>query len=211
MDKRESIEVIFISLKKYLSEDGLVQMSDVDQSVIYKLNVSHKNIINNNRSPHVLKDIQSVLDVVWEDLNTGHWSTVSEKHRKIFALGSLFKVIRIIQELLNDNIHLNEHLKEAIKAADMGLLMGTGYHQQLSNAAQMLSNLVLSEEFSDSPDLLPSFSPNNENSDWHFSGIQGKVIECLECPSLEYFLKHHFSPKVPVKLKVRMHFSLASF
>ncbi|XP_014284580.1 bifunctional peptidase and arginyl-hydroxylase JMJD5 [Halyomorpha halys] len=201
MDQRESLESIFISLKKYLSEDGLVQMSDVDQSIIYKLNVSHKNIINNNRSPHVLKDIQAVLDVVWEDLNTGHWSTVSEKHRKIYALGSLFKVIRIIQELLNENIHLNEHLKEAIKAADMGLLMGTGYHQELSNAARMLSNLVLNEGFSQRPDLFPSFSPKNENSDWNFSGIEGKIIDCLECPSLEYFFKHYFSLRVPVKLK----------
>lgn len=35
---------------------------------------------------------EAVIDVTWEELNTGHWSLVPECQRRVYAVSSLLKV-----------------------------------------------------------------------------------------------------------------------
>lgn len=36
---------------------------------------------------------EAVIDVTWEELNTGHWSLVPECQRRVYAASSLLKVL----------------------------------------------------------------------------------------------------------------------
>ncbi|PAV88545.1 hypothetical protein WR25_10863 [Diploscapter pachys] len=62
------------------------------------------------------KNEEYLFDVGWERLNVGHYSEVDEEWRKFYAIISLYKAYRIA--------NYEQNLKEALSAADKGLLMG---------------------------------------------------------------------------------------
>lgn len=44
------------------------------------------------RFEECIETVQAVLDITWEELNTGHWSLVPESQRSLYAVASLLKV-----------------------------------------------------------------------------------------------------------------------
>jgi lysine-specific demethylase 8 len=58
---------------------------------------------------------QTVLDLCWEKLNTGHWKDVNVTWRKTYSYGSLFKAASLCEW---------GQTRDALAACDMGLLLG---------------------------------------------------------------------------------------
>ncbi|EDO44721.1 predicted protein [Nematostella vectensis] len=71
---------------------------------------------------------QIALDMCWEKLNTGHWKDVDVIWRESYSYGSLFKAMSLRE---------SRREGEAIKACDMGLLLGAPV---MDNILNRLSN-----------------------------------------------------------------------
>ncbi|KAG8184231.1 hypothetical protein JTE90_013207 [Oedothorax gibbosus] len=82
---------------------------------------------------------KTVLDIVWEKINTGHWKDVDPNWRYAFTFASLFKVLCLLAKKDSDKI-------EIIKACDTGLLMGAPLMRNiLSKIASKLSTILSNE------------------------------------------------------------------
>ncbi|KAL1122079.1 hypothetical protein AAG570_003485, partial [Ranatra chinensis] len=149
---------------------------------------------------NVLEVIQSLLDVTWENLNTGHWSEVPVEERSLYSTLSLIKVIVIIQSQVRMNGPVDESLKEALRAADLGLLLGSSLRKELSHAANLLSSALFKGNVSNPLGNGCLDNIEDKPGDWNFKGVFGELVDNLKCPSLEYFSKNHFTNKKPVKL-----------
>ena len=62
-----------------------------------------------------LSNCQTVIDICWEKCNTGHWRDVNIIWREAYSYASVFKALCL---------HSKGKQKEAMKACDMGLLLG---------------------------------------------------------------------------------------
>lgn len=62
-----------------------------------------------------LSKCQTVIDICWEKCNTGHWRDVNIIWREAYSYASVFKALCL---------HSEGKQKEAMKACDMGLLLG---------------------------------------------------------------------------------------
>lgn len=106
-------------------------------------------------------------------------------------------------------------LKNAIKAIDMGLLMGNEFRNELTKAASLLCKtlqqysigikikvIYLSNKINmylciDSPLLLCYDKSNSKNCKLYRTGDH---VPTLHQPSLETFLRDFFKPQLPVKI-----------
>ncbi|KAF8783259.1 lysine-specific demethylase 8-like isoform X3 [Argiope bruennichi] len=135
-------------------------------------------------------DLNIILDITWEQLNTGHWKDVNLNWRYVYTLASLFKVLCLLS--LKDVDRL-----DIIKICDMGLLMGAPMMKNiLSKIASKVSSMIVLEG---NHDLLSQakkvkFSPASEN-------VQLKYIikEERNLPQ-EEFLNNYLKKSCPVIL-----------
>lgn len=180
-------------------------MKDAQDIVLHLLSGTSCNEENKTKADaeRALTCIQGVLDHTWEQLNTGHWRDVPIVHRHVFSIASLIKILSLLQSQAGGEETL---LRLALKAADMGLLLGAPLPPpneclDLTVAASVLSASlaqVAEQSQSDSDCVvheekaLTPFSP---------SGLSGIPVKELVCPSIEKFCTDHFQPKVPVKIK----------
>lgn len=82
--------------------------------VLFLLNAGVNEFFSNSLSS-CLSNCQSVIDICWEKCNTGHWRDVSVIWRETYSYASVFKALCL---------HSMERKTEAMKACDMGLLLG---------------------------------------------------------------------------------------
>ncbi|KAE8740647.1 hypothetical protein FOCC_FOCC013795 [Frankliniella occidentalis] len=150
-----------------------------------------------------LTSIQAVLDHTWEQLNTGHWRDVPIVHRHVFSIASLIKILCLLYSQAGDEETL---LRLALKAADMGLLLGAPLPSpneclDLTIAASLLSTtLAQVVEQSGSSEQDPILL-EDRSTQFILKGLSGSPIKELDCPSIERFCTDHFLPKLPVKIK----------
>lgn len=143
--------------------------------------------------------IDSVIDRLWEKLNTGKWQDVFESHRHLYAFASYIKTGIILRRVNDqcDSSKISNTLTDAIKAADMGLLMGSSMRKELSHVANELCRLIHSvSDYQDCPET--SSFPKADNTEVE---LRGEAIPVVVCPSIESFSKNYFNPRKPVKLK----------
>lgn len=148
-----------------------------------------------------LFEIESVIDYLHDELNTGHWSEISIQTRQQFTYASFLKcVILLKNEKLSENT-----LQNCLKCLDLGLLLGAPVDQNelLSTSATYLSR-ILNRFQSHSAETISCKISNKRSiySTYHkdFELIKADKISVEECLSLEKFNQHYFMPQVPVKL-----------
>ncbi|XP_054286706.1 bifunctional peptidase and arginyl-hydroxylase JMJD5-like [Macrosteles quadrilineatus] len=149
----------------------------------------------NKRYGECVDTLQVVLDVTWEELNTGHWSLVPDFQRAIYSVTSLLKVIALAQQAITSSDDCQTSLlQQAIKTADMGLLLGISHREQLTKAAKILSEAVTQFQ------LPVSGARTSKDRNTPELKVPAVEIPILHSPSLETFSSQHFYPRKPVKI-----------
>lgn len=82
--------------------------------VLFLLNAGVNEFFSNSLNS-CLSNCQTVIDICWEKCNTGHWRDVNVIWRETYSYASVFKALCL---------HSMERKTEAMKACDMGLLLG---------------------------------------------------------------------------------------
>ena len=82
--------------------------------VLFLLNAGVNEFFSNSLNS-CLANCQTVIDICWEKCNTGHWRDVNVIWRETYSYASVFKALCL---------HSMERKTEAMKACDMGLLLG---------------------------------------------------------------------------------------
>ena len=101
-------------------------------SYVWKLLIQKRDYVN------VSCQCQVILDKTWEHLNTGYWKDVKLVWRLIFSFASLMKTY---------SLYRSGQPEAALKACDMGLLMGAPIFQNiLGTLASKLSTLKKRDE-----------------------------------------------------------------
>lgn len=96
-------------------EKNLSQLTDVGgDPVLFLLTQGVKEFFLDNFDS-CLSNCQTVIDICWEKCNTGHWRDVNVIWRETYSYASVFKALCL---------HSRGRGAEAMKACDMGLLLG---------------------------------------------------------------------------------------
>lgn len=96
-------------------EHNLSQLTDVGgDPILFLLAEGVKEFFSDNFDS-CLSNCQAVIDVCWEKCNTGHWRDVNVIWRETYSYASVFKALCL---------HGMGRRTEAMKACDMGLLLG---------------------------------------------------------------------------------------
>ena len=109
------------------------------RSALKKLQLTreHQNqedIENENHYREIASLCQLILDRTWEHLNTGYWKDVALVWRHVYSLASLMKTHSLFEMGMT---------REALKACDMGLLMGAPiFGNVLGTVASRLSHRI---------------------------------------------------------------------
>lgn len=146
-------------------------------------------------------EIDSILDYLQDELNTGHWSEVPIEIRRGFSLASFIKSLILLKNSSTYNLEL---LQEVLKCLDIGLLLGAPLQfndSLLSESAKVLTQHIneIKTEFEEINPLNKKRSLEEENiTEYH--KIKATEIDEVDCPSVEYFNKHYFLKNIPVKL-----------
>lgn len=164
--------------------------------------INEKSSIDDNK----LFEIESVIDYLHDELNTGHWSEVPFHIRQVFTCTSFLKCIILLKSAeLSENI-----LKNCLKCLDMGLLLGAPIddNELLPKSAIYLSKLLNGLPNYPKETVPLSTSKRCFDSEYYetFKLIKAKEIVTDECPSLENFNNNHFIPQFPIKLKGKDNF-----
>ncbi|XP_050428165.1 bifunctional peptidase and arginyl-hydroxylase JMJD5-like isoform X2 [Adelges cooleyi] len=165
--------------------------SNLNNSLDFLLRESYNALELNDRATSLSK-IEDVLEKIWEYLHTGSWVDVSEGMRKLYSHASLFKTKLLLQSSYDEEV-----IKKAIKAIDMGLLMGNEFREELTKAATFLCNALQTNLNVLEPQAVINNKCPSNNDILHQIG---KEIPIINIPSLETFFRDYFKPKLPVKI-----------
>lgn len=150
-------------------------------------------------------EIDSILDYLHDELNTGHWSEVPVAQRQGFTAASYIKAIILIIRVANGSEYYRvELLRDCLKCIDMGLLLGaplTNNPDLLTDCARFLSERIGSV----SECALTSYKRKHCDDSRRYRGDYDKLqkaieIEALSKPSLQKFYRDYFVRQKPVKL-----------
>ena len=180
--------------------DSLICDDRVGKLVIGEIKVMHE-----MKPLQRLKQAQMLTDFVWERLNTGHWSSVDESWRRLYALLALLKVATIVHLLESVEYSFEKEadvIKDLIKICDIGLLMGAPL---LDNACAKLAHYfckcLSARENESESNLIPAKSKKRKVEEV----LLGKhssvklVSECNEI-SIEDFVESYKVTETPVKI-----------
>lgn len=150
--------------------------------------------------------VETVLDFLHNELNTGHWSEVPLDVRYAFQAASFIKALLLTKTCA---VPLTvDILKEALKAIDLGLLLGAPLPNNsdlLIKSATLLSSEIQSFQLQETGPIAES--PKNSVDDT-LERFPGKTVTELKRPALETFHKFYFAPQIPVKLQGGLEFYL---
>lgn len=151
-------------------------------------------------------DIETVLDFLHDELNTGHWSQVPLCVRQAFT-GATF--VKVITQLRSYEKLSSDVVKVILKSIDMGLLLGAPLNENcdiLNQCATFLNKKLTSLE---TPIVSEKTKKalkrkNSNNYSQACEKLAARNIDVLQCPSVEHFNKTYFEQQVPVKLQGKL-------
>ncbi|KAB0792258.1 hypothetical protein PPYR_14217 [Photinus pyralis] len=138
----------------------------------------------------LLLKIDSILDYLHDELNTGHWSEVPVTTRQTFTCVSFIKALVIVSS------GADESVRNALKCVDLGLLLGAPLSE---NCGLMTQAAALFSESMSKPSSVRVLSKRKLPS--NLGRVHGKEVPVLHCPSIEHFNENHFKPCYPAVLK----------
>ncbi|XP_076262905.1 jumonji domain containing 5 [Rhynchophorus ferrugineus] len=201
MDNNKSI-VIKQLLEKFPKSITIKENSLNSEVFITLLNCFEQCIFENFKTELPIFEINTVLDYLHDELNTGHWSEVPLEIRHNFTIASFIKIILLIQDCENDVTV--EVFKECIKSADLGLLLGAPLEENrelLAECAKYLHLKLRNVESKQTVSFYLKHSNDIQNEKDLFNKLAGEIIEEENIPSLETFHNLYFELQIPVKLK----------
>lgn len=138
-----------------------------------------------------LRHCDVILDVTWEQLNTGYWKDVDISWRYVYTTASWMKALAQFANVLSDG----SNVKDAVKTCDMGLLMGAPVRDNvLSTLASKLQKMYSARPITNATDTEPVCKkPKLIN----VPAIE-KPVGVVCNPSLEYFRTKHMLEERPV-------------
>ncbi|PNF15567.1 Lysine-specific demethylase 8 [Cryptotermes secundus] len=146
---------ILSEIRKIVPENitGLLPADELDPAGLFLLQHTQDTVTEDNYT-EALKAVEGVLEITWEELNTGHWSKVPLAPRQLYTAAAIIKIdilLRSYQQGCGDKTEL---LQSAMKTADLGILLGaplssgdcsmTRVAGLLSHALSMLSSGCIS-------------------------------------------------------------------
>ncbi|CAH1113358.1 unnamed protein product [Psylliodes chrysocephalus] len=182
-----------------------IQPETLNHSVRILLIVCLNYSLDENSVPQEIKllEIESILDFLNDELNTGHWSEVPIQTRRYFTTASFAKCLITLK---NSQEYNEELLKKCLKCVDLGLLLGAPLEHNLellTSSAKYLRKVLnkLIESIENKSNTENNASKRGIEVPKEFLNLPGKNVDSIECPSLEFFNKTYFVPQIPVKLK----------
>ncbi|XP_056630603.1 lysine-specific demethylase 8 isoform X1 [Diorhabda sublineata] len=146
-----------------------------------------------------LLEIDSILDFLNDELNSGHWSDVPIHTRHYFTIASFVKCLVLLK---TNNCDKEQLLKTCLKCLDIGLLLGAPLENNLeilTNSAKVLREEINKHVLKDSNKVEIKNKRKITEYD-KFSKIPGILVDSIDSPSIEYFNSKWFLPQTPVKL-----------
>lgn len=190
-------------LPKKIDLDKIIQEGTLNKDVKKTLqDCLHHCLIASTVDNNKIFEIESVIDYLHDELNTGHWSEVPLPTRQHFTCASFVKCIILLKSAeLAEKI-----LKDCLKSLDMGLLLGAPLDENeiLPKAATYLSQILDKLQTTNTPiDVAHSNSDGSAYGEYFdsFKLIEAQNVYAEDCPTMECFNKNYFIPQVPVKLK----------
>ncbi|KDR07950.1 lysine-specific demethylase 8 [Zootermopsis nevadensis] len=185
----------------------LLPAEDLDSAVLFLLQYSQDRMTKDGNYAEALKAVEAVLEITWEELNTGHWSKVPPAPRQLYTAAAIIKIDILLRNYQHEHGNKVELLKSAVKTADLGILLGAVLSNgdcSMTRIASLLSHALSTISSGSVPQQEASQSSNDTQ---HSSltiesipGVKGHTIKSLEKPSLEQFRAAHFGTRIPVKL-----------
>ena len=154
-------------------EKNLYQLTDVGgDPVLFLLTQGVKEFFLDNFDS-CLSNCQTVIDICWEKCNTGHWRDVNVIWRETYSYASVFKALCL---------HSQGRQAEAMKACDMGLLLGAPILDNILTriATEFQKN---AEEKSYSREVMDSSINDHDseiNSQLHKTELSNMAGKCTE-------------------------------
>ncbi|XP_061455433.1 bifunctional peptidase and arginyl-hydroxylase JMJD5 [Rhineura floridana] len=141
---------------------------------------------------------ERLCDYAWERLHVGPWREVGAEWRRVYAYGCLFKALCLCREP-------GAALEEALRACDLGLLLGAPVEDNiLASMAEVLQrHLSCSGEPAAAGEQEGQPLKKKIRKDFPPSPAitTEAAVSRLRCPSLEHFQAHYLIPQKPVILE----------
>ncbi|XP_069097094.1 bifunctional peptidase and arginyl-hydroxylase JMJD5 [Pleurodeles waltl] len=178
------------------SKEGLgINFSEtVDTSIIFLLREAGDQLYNKDNHK-CLQTSQVILDYAWEKLNSGTWKDVDKEWRRVYSYGCLFKALGLCTN--------ESSLREAVRACDMGLLMGSSI---LDNILVRTINifqkyLAFRKRSTEVENSICTRKKMKSESCPVLPVIRMETaIPHLYCPSLQHFRDNYLLPQNPLIL-----------
>lgn len=153
----------------------------------------------NATSDECILEIETVLDYLQDELNTGHWSKVPNDIRRAFTAASFTKAMLLLR---TSAVKDKTFFRKVLKCIDMGLLLGAPLNNNdlLTASAEYISKILSSDSTDVDKEIdLSAFSACAELID-KFRELDGQIVDELEQPSVEKFGNTSYKDELPVKL-----------
>ena len=191
LDKVSSVESIQMVLQDVTNEIG-------SQSVVSSLNSMSSAFFAGDWTC-CKRHCKTLLDIIWEHLNTGHWKDVHLSWRRAFT------IVSFLLAVAEFSMHKEcADLRDIIRICDMGLLMGAPLmNNVLARLADELHQNLRSVNQSD----LSGDDQRAENDNAAKRSkldpvdqvlLRGDCVSVERCPSLERFFNDYMSTGTPV-------------
>ncbi|XP_055315488.1 bifunctional peptidase and arginyl-hydroxylase JMJD5 [Sitodiplosis mosellana] len=144
--------------------------------------------------------VAAIKDHFWEIINTGHFSKVSQIHRKIYTVASLHKAVLLLMKGHLELIHPNEAREQCMWELDNGLLLGCPLdHSIYGDVLNDCLNIIQNDRSS------KIRNTDQTKLDTKYDSRPSNDIVCdidiLERPSIQHFKENYFNRSQPVILR----------
>lgn len=143
--------------------------------------------------------VAAIKDHLWEVINTGHFSKVSQIHRQIYTVASLQKAVLLLIKGHLNLIHSNEACEQCMWELDNGLLLGCPLnHPNHSDILNDCLNIIQN----DKSKKLESTEETKLNAKYDLRPLNEICeIDILDRPSIQHFKENHFNKSQPAVLR----------
>lgn len=186
-DKIEEFKPVVISSLKEISELDITCKSIIEQQL------NNTNLLN---ATSIIK-IQAVIDYMYEHVNIGNWKEVRLYLRKTITIASY---VRLLGHLKCSTHLTNDVIKEGLKIIDFGILFGCPTETEptlLQDCASYLHNALTPDDLKPEGNIQTGLTSDMELKNKSFNCT---VLDVIDCPSMETFLKNYILAEKPVVL-----------
>ncbi|KAB0351548.1 bifunctional peptidase and arginyl-hydroxylase JMJD5 [Muntiacus reevesi] len=187
------------ALLPHTKEELKLELGEKVEGSVVMLLQEAAELFHGGQRRECLQTCEVLLDYSWEKLNTGPWQHVDKDWRRVYAFGCLLKAVCLCEPPGDA-----ASVAAALKACDMGLLMGAAILGDilLKVAAVLQKHLLSGKRPAPSPSQeLPSIKKARDDHVPIPDVTTERTVPRLHCPSLQYFKKHFLVPGRPVILE----------